>query len=123
MIKPMMQGSLLMAALAGAGCSYFGTEPDTATATHIHDRLPHGMAMDTAESRLVGLGFGCTYRGGDYETENGHTRTAERFLICERRPSSLSFRCENRDHVVVVPDHTAVIQAVEVTRGPSCASP
>lgn len=114
---------VLGAAFALAGCSYFSTEPDAQMTHRVHAAVPPGALMDTAESNLIGLGFACANRQGDYEDEGGTTRSAPHFLLCEERPGSFSFNCENRDRVVVVPTAANVVGTVDVSRGPSCTRP
>lgn len=109
-------------ASAVAGCSLFSQTPDAGRRSEIRSTVPYGMTIDTAESKLSGLGFACSRRGGNYLDESGTTRSAERFLACEERPGVVSFACENRDQVTVV-EREGVVSGIEVTRGPSCTQP
>lgn len=106
-----------------AACSYFSTEPDPGMTRSVHASVPRGTLMDAAESNLIGLGFACGNRQGDYEDEGGTVRSAPHFLLCERRPGTFSFNCEHRDRVVVIPTSTGKVDDVEVSRGPSCSRP
>ncbi len=115
--------STAAAALALTACSFFSTEPDPDMVFGVHKAAPQGSLMDTAESNLGTLGFSCSSRQGEYEDERGGTRKAPHFLLCERRPNTFSFNCENRDHVVLIPTSDGRVDDVEVSRGPSCSPP
>jgi hypothetical protein len=110
-------------ALLMGGCSYFSTEPDPRMVNEVHKVVPLGMEIDEAESNLLGLGFACSNRHGEYDDETGATRNAAAFMLCERRPGSLSFNCENRDRVVLLQTSSGKVNDVEVSRGPSCTRP
>jgi hypothetical protein len=113
---------LAVATLCG-GCSYvhdtFSQTVDPGTSDRIHAAVPIGTTMTAAEARLSSLGFNCGDRTGNYTDETGHGRSAGDFLSCVKRPSQLSFACENRDQVVVVPN-AGVVDEVDVVRGPDC---
>lgn len=106
-----------------AGCAWlhdtFSSSVDEKTAGKIHAAVPIGTTMDAAEARLSAQGFDCGMRTGNFNDELGRNRSAERFMLCVRRAAKLSFACENRDEVVVVPSG-GVADEVEVVRGANC---
>ncbi len=102
-----------------AGCSLFSQTPTAETQAAVRNTVGYGMTAETAESKLSGLGYACSRRGGNYSDESGHTHQAEHFLLCEQRPSAISFSCENRDQVTVIL-REGLVTGIEVTRGPSC---
>lgn len=104
------------------GCSLFSQTPDAGRRSEIRAAVPYGVAIPTAESKLSGLGFACSRRGGNYLDESGTTRSAEHFLACEERPGVVSFACLNRDQVTLI-EREGVVSGIEVTRGPSCTQP
>lgn len=118
-----VRGAATLAAALLAGCGFlhdtFNPSVDSKTADRIHGSVPVGTTMDAAEARLAAQGFNCETRTGNFLDENGHTRKASRFLFCVQRASRLSFACENRDEVVVVPNQ-GVVDDVEVVRGANC---
>lgn len=105
-----------------AGCTLFSQTPSPDVQHQVRAAISYGMSAETADSKLSGLGFACSKRQGNYLDEGGHTRSAEHFLFCERRPGKISFSCENRDQVTAVL-RNGVVAAIEVTRGPSCIKP
>lgn len=105
-----------------AGCTLFSQTPSPDVQHQVRAAISYGMSAETADSKLSGLGFACSKRQGNYLDESGHTRSAEHFLFCERRPGKISFACENRDQVTAVL-RNGVVAAIEVTRGPSCIKP
>lgn len=115
----MRNPALILVAASLAGCSLFSQTPDPQRRSQIRDALPYGLPMEEAAARLSTLDFACSYHTGDYFDEGGATRSAPRFLSCEQRPARVSFFCLNRDRVTVLPKDDKV-NAVEVTRGPSC---
>ena len=106
-----------------AGCAWlhdtFSSSVDEKTAGKIHAAIPIGTTMDAAEARLSSQGFDCGMRTGNFTDELGRNRSAGRFMVCVRRAGKLSFACENRDEVVVVPSG-GVADEVEVVRGANC---
>lgn len=106
-----------------AGCSYlnstFNQTVDPNTRDRIHASVPIGTTMETAEAALSAQGFNCEMRTGNYTDELGHNRNAPHFLSCVQRAGKISFACENRDQVVVVPNN-GVADEVNVVRGPDC---
>lgn len=112
----------IVASLGLAGCSYFSVTPDADVVERVHREVPLGISLDAAEAKLGGLGFGCTNQHGAYTDERGRNHENARFLRCTRRPGRISFACENRDQVVVVPDDSGRVTAIEVGRGPDCGA-
>ena len=113
----------LAAAFLITGCSYlhdtFNQTADQKTVDQIHAAIPVGSTMDAAEASLSSQGFNCDTRTGNFTDELGHNRNAPRFLSCVRRAGKISFACENRDQVVVIPSG-GVVDEVDVVRGPDC---
>lgn len=113
----------LAASVLIAGCSYlhdtFNQTIDPNTSDRLHGAVPIGTPMTTAEARLSSQGFNCDMRGGNFTDEHGRNRSAPSFLSCVRRAGQLSFACENRDQVVVVPNG-GVVDELDVVRGPDC---
>jgi hypothetical protein len=113
----------LAASMLIAGCSYlhdtFSSSVDSKTSQSVHSAIPVGTTMDTAEARLSSQGFDCGMRTGNFTDEFGRNRSAPRFLSCVRRAGKLSFACENRDEVVVLPSG-GVVDEVNVVRGANC---
>lgn len=110
--------------LSLAGCSLLSQTPDPDRRNAIRQRIEYGLTSVEADSRLSGLGFACSRRGGEYLDEAGKAREADHFLACTERPGVVSFACQNRDQVTVVLRDDKV-SGIEVRRGPSCdqASP
>jgi hypothetical protein len=106
-----------------AGCSWlhdtFSSSVDAKTAEKIHGAIPIGTTMVAAEARLSSQGFDCGNRTGNFTDELGRNRSAPGFMLCVRRAAKLSFACENRDEVVVVPSG-GVVDEVDVVRGANC---
>ena len=117
--RPFPIAVVLSALLLGA-CSYFSQTPDRDLVDRVHREVPIGISVDAAESQLAGLDFTCAGRRGAYTDERGTNHEDAHFLLCTRRPATISFACENRDQVVIVPGDTGKVRAVEVTRGPDC---
>ncbi|NGY03625.1 hypothetical protein [Solimonas terrae] len=109
------------AALLG-GCSLFSLTPDADVVAQVHRQVPVGASLDTAEANLASLGFSCSPQRGAYTDERGNDHENAHFLQCARRPGTISFACENRDQVVVVPGDTGKVAAVEVSHGPDCGA-
>lgn len=113
----------LAATLLLAGCGWlhdtFSQSVDGKTSDRIHGSIPVGTTMIAAEASLSSQGFNCETRTGNFTDERGRNRNAERFLSCRQRASRLSFACENRDEVVVLPSN-GVVDEVDVVRGASC---
>jgi len=113
----------LAAGLLITGCSYvhdtFNQTVDPNTSDRIHDKLPIGTPMTTAEARMSAQGYNCDTRSGNFTDEHGHVRSGTDFLSCVKRAGQLSFACENRDQVVVLPSG-GVVDEVDVVRGPDC---
>lgn len=116
---PGWRTALLAVLLLSAGCSLFSQTPDPQRRKAIRAALPYGLPVETAESRLSGLGFACSRRQGNYLDEEGRTRSADHFLFCEQRPGRISFSCENRDQVTVL-SREGLVSGIEVVHGPSC---
>ncbi|MBL6752194.1 MAG: hypothetical protein ISP90_16870 [Nevskia sp.] len=116
----------LVCAVLLAGCTYvrdtFSQTVDNQVQDKVHAAVPIGTPMDTAEARLASMDFSCQVRQGNFTDEHGHQQSAPRFLACTRRAGMVSFACENRDQVVVVPNN-GVVDEVEVLRGPDCDRP
>jgi len=112
-------GSVSAALLALAGCSLLSQTPDPDRRSAIRQRVEYGLRSVEADSRLSGLGFGCSRRSGEYLDESGKAREADHFLLCIERPGVVSFACQNRDQVTVVLRDDKVA-GIEVRRGPSC---
>ena len=106
-----------------SGCSYlhdtFSQSVDPSTSARIHKAVPIGTTMVAAEAQLSSQGFDCATRTGDFTDENGRQRSAPSFLACTQRAGKISFSCENRNEVVVLPSN-GVVDELEVVRGPSC---
>lgn len=113
---------LAAAGLALGACSWFSQTPGADVVARVHREVPPGISLDEAEANLAGLGFDCAMRHGAYTDERGVDHEDARFLQCTRRPGTVSFACENRDQVVVVPGSTGRVEAVEVGRGPDCGA-
>ena len=117
----------LAAIILIAGCSTlnsymhdtFNQTVDPATSDHIHASVPIGATMIAAEATLSSQGYNCETRTGNYTDELGHDRNAPSFLSCVQRAGKISFACENRDQVIVVPSG-GVVDQVNVVRGPDC---
>jgi hypothetical protein len=113
----------LALAFAISGCTFmhdtFSTGVDSRTVSQVHEAVPIGTTMDTAEARLSSLGFDCGNRTGNFTDEQGNNRSAPQFLACVRRSSQISFNCGNRDEVVVLPAG-GVADEVDVSRGANC---
>ena len=120
-ILPLAAG--LAASCLLSGCAWlhdtFSSSVDEKTVGKIHGEVPIGTPMDAAEARLSSQGFDCGTRTGNFTDELGRNRNAERFMLCVRRAAKLSFACENRDEVVVVPSG-GVADEVDVVRGANC---
>ena len=110
-----------------AGCSTltsymhstFNQTVDPKTSNHVHASVPIGATMVAAEATLSSQGYNCDTRTGNFTDELGRDRSAPRFLSCVQRAGKVSFACENRDQVVVVPSG-GVVDEVNVVRGPDC---
>jgi hypothetical protein len=110
-----------------AGCSTltsymhstFNQTVDPRTSDHVHASVPIGTTMVAAEATLSSQGYNCDTRTGNFTDELGRDRSAPRFLSCVQRAGKVSFACENRDQVVVVPSG-GVVDEVNVVRGPDC---
>jgi hypothetical protein len=115
----------LATALALSGCSFlrdtFSSGVDSKTNSQVHSSVPVGTTMDAAEARLSAIGFNCETRTGNFTDELGRNRNAPRFMACTKRAGKLSFACENRDEVVVLPAG-GVVDEVNVVRGANCDS-
>lgn len=120
----------LAASLLIAGCSTFSGLHDYVNSTfsqtvdpkisdHVHSSVPIGTTMVAAEATLSSQGYNCDTRTGNFTDELGRNRSASRFLSCVQRAGKLSFACENRDQVVVLPSG-GVVDEVDVVRGPDC---
>lgn len=113
----------LAATVLIAGCSYlhdtFNQTVDQKTIDHIHAAVPVGSTMEAAEATLSSESFNCGTRTGNFTDELGRNRNAPRFLSCVQRAGKISFACENRNQVVVVPSG-GVVDEVDVVRGPDC---
>ncbi len=117
----------LAASFLIAGCSTltsymhstFNQTVDPKTSDHVHASVPIGTTMVAAEATLSSQGYNCDTRTGNFTDELGHDRSAPRFLSCVQRAGKVSFACENRDQVVVVPSG-GVVDEVNVVRGPDC---
>lgn len=99
--------------------STFSQTPDPKTSGHVHASVPIGTTMVAAEATLSSQGYNCDTRTGNFTDELGRNRSASRFLSCVQRAGKVSFACENRDQVVVVPSG-GVVDEVNVVRGPDC---
>lgn len=108
-----------LAVLLLAGCSYFSQTVEPDVRAKVLDGVQVGMPMETAESHILSLGFQCSQGHGSFIDEHGDERVADHFLSCVRRPGRISFACENRDEVYVIPNR-GVVDEIHVTRGPSC---
>jgi len=110
-----------------AGCSTlnsymhstFNQTVDPQVSDKVHASVPIGTTMVAAEATLSSQGYNCDTRTGNFTDEFGHDRSAPRFLSCVQRAGKVSFACENRDQVVVVPSG-GVVDEVNVVRGPDC---
>ena len=113
----------LAAACLISGCGYlhdtFSSSVDSKTVDSVHSAIPVGTTMDAAEARLSSQGFDCGMRTGNFTDELGRNRSANRFMACVKRVGKLSFACENRDEVVVLPAG-GVVDEVNVVRGANC---
>jgi len=118
-LKAHRRALVLAAAVLVAGCSALSQTPDPARRSAIRERVEYGLNAVQADSRLSGLGFGCSRRSGEYLDEAGKSREADQFLYCVERPDVVSFACQNRDQVTVVLRDDKV-SGIEVRRGPSC---
>ena len=99
--------------------STFSQTVDPKTNDHVHASVPIGTTMVAAEATLSSQGYNCDTRTGNFTDELGRSRSASRFLSCVQRAGKVSFACENRDQVVVVPSG-GVVDEVDVVRGPDC---
>lgn len=104
-----------------SGCSLFSLTPDAEVVAKVHQQVPLGSSLDSAEANLADLGFSCVrQQRGAYTDEQGTDHEDARFMRCTRRPGTISVACANRDQVVVVPGDTGKVAAVEVSHGPDC---
>ncbi|SEP77964.1 hypothetical protein SAMN04488038_101462 [Solimonas aquatica] len=105
-----------------AACSLFNPKPDAALVSQVHAALPLGMTLEKAEETLHQMNFDCERRHGAYTDEAGGNHEDQRFALCVQRPTKLvSFACDNRNQVVLVPDANQNLAVVAVSRGPYCA--
>ena len=118
-----LRAALLFSAFALGGCNWlhdtFNDSTSSGSVDRVHAAVRQGMTMDEAEAHLSGLDFDCGPRQGNFVDEHGASRSAPRFLSCTSRPRTISFACENRDQVIVVPNN-GVVDEVDVLRGPDC---
>ncbi|HEY9547367.1 MAG TPA: hypothetical protein VIR56_15255 [Solimonas sp.] len=104
-----------------SGCSLFSLTPDADVVARVHQQVPIGSSLDSAEANLADIGFSCARQRGAYTDERGNDHEDARFMRCTRRPGTISVACANRDQVVVVPGDTGKVVAVEVSHGPDCS--
>lgn len=121
-----MKSNLRIAVLSAGlallgGCSMFSLTPDADVVAQVHQQVPTGISLDSAEANLAGLGFQCAHQRGAYTDEQGNDHEDAHFMRCARRPGTISVACANRDQVVVVPGDTGKVVAVEVSHGPDCS--
>src|SRR3546814_15413089 len=86
----------------------------------VHQQVPIGSSLDSAEANLADIGFSCARQRGAYTDERGNDHEDARFMRCTRRPGTISVACANRDQVVVVPGDTGKVVAVEGSHGAEC---
>ncbi|WP_028006336.1 hypothetical protein [Solimonas flava] len=128
MITRPLSASILrlpLLALAGllAACSYFSQTPEPDVVSRVHREVPIGLDFEEATARLSSLNFSCgPFKRGAYTDESGRDHEDARFMQCTKRPAKISFACENRDQVVLLPGAGGTVAGVEVTRGPDCQS-
>lgn len=78
-----------------------------------------GMSMDEAEANVQALGYDCGSRSGSYFDEAGNEHPAASFVTCVKRPGTVSFYCNERTAVTLVPDGDRVRRVV-IGKQPSC---
>ncbi|MDE2149939.1 MAG: hypothetical protein KGJ55_08930 [Gammaproteobacteria bacterium] len=110
-------------ALLLSGCSLIqSTVSPSVKATERSDlerKVYPGMAMNNAEANIQALGFNCQPRSGSYFDDAGQEHSAESFIACVKRPASISFYCDERTAVTLVPDGDRVGHVV-ISKAPSC---
>ncbi len=83
---------------------------------HVHA----GMTMSDARNEMESIDYLCRTRSGSYFDENGEEHVVSSpFVICDARPGTFSFVCNDRTQVTLVPDGDRV-RNVQITKAPSC---
>lgn len=105
-----------------SACSWLNPKPDPALIQQVHAAVRVGMSLEKAEETLHQMNFDCERQHGAYTDEDGFNHEDQRFALCVQRPDTVvSFTCDNRNQVVLVPDAQQNVATMAVSRGPHCA--
>jgi hypothetical protein len=111
----------LFSALLSSGCGLWSQDVKPETEDRILSAVPQGSRYADAEGRLAAMDFSCINRKGPHVDESGREYPADHLLECTKRPGTVSFQCNQREKVFVVPSGDTV-DRVFVTRGPDCGT-
>jgi hypothetical protein len=113
--------AVLTAVLGAGGCSIFGQSVDPELRDKLRDAAKPGMPMDEAEAAISSQGFRCQPKHGEFYDEYGTKHDVPKYLWCVERPGFVSFTCQNRDQVFIIPQDGFVDQTY-VLRSTTCTS-
>jgi len=100
------------------GCALGGV--DHGTRDSIDDHVKPGMRMNAARDELEGMHYLCSRHTGAYVDEYGDEHPVNApFFICDARPGAVSFVCNTRTQVTLIPDGGRV-RSVQINKAPSC---
>ena len=109
----------LLPLLLGA-CSLLSPSVNPDTRDTINNSVHAGMTMSDARAELESTGYVCHTRSGAYVDENGNEHTVNApFAVCDAQPGAVSFVCNERTQVTLIPDGGRV-RSVQITKAPSC---
>lgn len=109
-----------LVALLLQGCALLSPSVSDSTRDKINNHVHAGMTMSDARVEMESIDYLCRTRSGSYFDENGEEHVVNSpFVICDERPGAISFVCNDRTQVTLVPDGDRV-RRVQIVKAPSC---
>lgn len=111
---------LILLPLALAGCALLSPTVDDSTRDSISSQVHAGMTMTDARTELESMDYVCHTRTGAYVDEYGNEHSVNApFAVCDEQPGAVSFVCNDRTQVTLIPDGGRV-RSVQIDKAPSC---
>lgn len=100
------------------GCAIAPTSD--ATRADISSHVHPGMSMADARAEMESMHYICHTGTGAYIDAEGNEHAVNApFAVCDQRPGRISFVCNMRTQVTLIPDGDRV-RSVQIDKAPSC---
>lgn len=102
------------------GCALLSPSVADSGRDQINSHIHTGMTISDARAELESMRYICHTGTTAYVDENGNEHSVDApFAVCDKRPGTLSFVCDVRTQVTLIPDGDRV-RSVQIDEAPSC---